>query len=263
MIKQIQQDSTLPLSPINDWELNLLEIYDTRKPGPYDFYFNYIRINDKVLEGDIIESGVYRGKTLLATALYLKEIGSSKKIYGFDSFNGFPPVYHEYDDLSAFDLLKTNNKITEQHYSAVKRNIFLKQKLSSVELNASDISKSRDFSNTSRSYIEQKIELLGLDNIILIEGPFSETMKGKNLPDRIFCAMFDCDLYSSYIDTFNFVWPRLNDGGLCQLDEYYSLKFPGARVACDEYLNNKPHQLLCSNKNPFDEFERWAVLKIK
>jgi hypothetical protein len=91
MMKQRQQDSTPPLSLINDWELNLLEIYDTRKPGPYDFYFNYIRINDKVLDGDIVESGVYRGKTLLATALYLKEIRSSKKYMDLIALMAFHP----------------------------------------------------------------------------------------------------------------------------------------------------------------------------
>jgi hypothetical protein len=35
-------------------------------------------------------------------ALMLKEIGSSKKVYGFDSFEGFPPVYHPNDDLRMF-----------------------------------------------------------------------------------------------------------------------------------------------------------------
>jgi hypothetical protein len=258
-----QQDSRPSFCPRYDWEFNTVEIYDYRKQGPFDFYFNYIRLNDKVFDGDIVESGVYRGKTLLGTALFLKEIGSTKKIYGFDSFSGFPPVYHKYDDISAFELLRTSNKISEQHYAAVKRNLQLKQKLSNVELNASSISKSSDFSNTSRAYIERKIELLGLDNIVLVEGPFSETMNSDALPNKIFCALFDCDLYKSYIDTFNFVWPRLNIGGLCQLDEYYSLKFPGGRIACDEFLKDKAHQLLSSDQNRFDEFERWAVLKLK
>ena len=258
-----QQEPSQQFCPTYDWEFNTLEIYDYRKPGPFDFYFNYIRINDKAFDGDIVESGVYRGKMLLATALYLKEIGSSKKVYGFDSFNGFPPIYHENDNISAFESLFSEGKISSSHYAAVQRNILLKNSLGNVTLNASSISKSSDFSNTSRSFLERKIEILGLDNIVLVEGPFSETMRESQAPNKIFCALFDCDLYASYLDTFNFVWPRLNISGLCQLDEYYSLKFPGGRIACAEYLRNMPHHLISSKANPYDEFERWAVVKLK
>ena len=54
--------------------------------------------NHNKIDGDIVESGVYKGSSLLAMGLLLKEIGSSKKVYGFDSFSGFPPVFHDYDD---------------------------------------------------------------------------------------------------------------------------------------------------------------------
>jgi len=49
-----------------------------------------------------LEAGVFRGKSILATALLLKEIGSPKKVYGFDSFSGFPPVIHDLDSLQEF-----------------------------------------------------------------------------------------------------------------------------------------------------------------
>ena len=67
------------LPPKYDWEFNVLETYDYRKPGPLDLYFNFIRTQALILEGDIVEAGVYRGRTILATALLLKEIGSDKK----------------------------------------------------------------------------------------------------------------------------------------------------------------------------------------
>lgn len=249
-------------APVHDWEFNVIELYNYRKPGPFDLYFDYIRLHDKLYDGDVVESGVFRGKTLLAAAMLLKEIGSSKKVYGFDSFSGFPPVIEASDDVATFDELFRVGAITAEHYAAVARNINLRNALAGGRTTATTISSSGNFANTSRALIEQKIKLLGLDNIVLVEGPFDQTMRDRSAaPAKIFAALFDCDLYKSHLDTFNFVWSRLNKGGLCQLDEYYSLKFPGARIATDEFLRDKDHYLFRAPVPPTDEFERWAVIK--
>src|SRR5262245_10322971 len=42
------------------------------------------------LDGDVIECGVYQGKTLLRMATWLKDGGIRKTIHGLDSFDGFP-----------------------------------------------------------------------------------------------------------------------------------------------------------------------------
>ena len=68
------------------------------------FWYQYIRQNIDI-EGDIFEFGVYKGASLIAVALILKELGSEKKIYGFDSFNGFPS-YSPLDALDCFDKYK-------------------------------------------------------------------------------------------------------------------------------------------------------------
>ena len=73
----------------DDWELDVLGIGNTRNNLFHlNKYFDLIRKHDKKIEGDIAEFGVYNGKTLLATALFLKKINSKKKLYGFDSFEG-------------------------------------------------------------------------------------------------------------------------------------------------------------------------------
>ena len=65
------------------------------------FWFDHIRNNALNDDGDIFEFGVYQGGSLISAALLLKEVGSKKTIYGFDSFTGFPS-YSEYDDLNCF-----------------------------------------------------------------------------------------------------------------------------------------------------------------
>ena len=73
------------------------------------------------MEGDIVESGVFRRRSLLATAFLLKELGSSKLVYGYDSFKGFSPVYHENDDVEAFELLHDEGIISSEHFAAVQK----------------------------------------------------------------------------------------------------------------------------------------------
>ena len=61
-----------------------------------------------------MRQGVFQGKALLGMALLLKKLGSNKKIYGFDTFSGFPPVYTPWDELSYFDEQLKQGIITEK-----------------------------------------------------------------------------------------------------------------------------------------------------
>ena len=93
----------------NNWEFNNFEIYNFNNPGSFDGYLKFIKKNHKKIKGDLIEAGVFRGKSLLAVALYLKKIKSKKKIYGFDTWAGFPKNLKQnfYDKKERWeDLLK-------------------------------------------------------------------------------------------------------------------------------------------------------------
>lgn len=244
-----------------DWEFNILGIYSYRKPGQLSGYFDYIREHHDRVEGDIVEAGVYKGRSLLAAGLLLKELGSAKQVYGFDSFQGFPAIHHENDDLSKFDDLLAEGRISQEHYEKVKRNVRFRSFTVGGEVSSENISLSGDFSQNCVHEVEKKIDFLGLDNVHLVPGPFADTMsEGQQSPTMIMAASLDCDLYSSYMAALPFVWPRLSPGGYIWLDEYYSLKFPGARIATDEYFSGKAakpqmHELLAG------DFERWYVKK--
>jgi hypothetical protein len=246
----------------SDWEFNVLGVYNYRRPGKLSHYFSFIEENFDRVEGDIVEAGVFQGRSLLATAMFLKEIGSSAQVYGFDSFAGFPPVYHEYDRVEYFKVLYEEGRISDEHYKAVEKNIILRGVTGKTGKNPADISTSGDFSNTSAEDIERKIEFLGLDNVHIVKGSFDDTfVKGRERPVSIMAALVDCDLYESYRVVLPFVWSRLSKGGYVFLDEYYSLKFPGARVATDEFFMDKGDkpQMHVRQKG---EFERWFVRKI-
>lgn len=133
------------LSLDKEWEYNVLGVLNAKKAGPLRFYFEFVRSNHSLLEGDIVEAGVYQGRSLLGMAMMLKEIGSDKKVYGYDSFSGFPPVYDSKDNFERFDELLLQRRITESHYRSAKRNILWRSQLSGSMVNPASISASSDF----------------------------------------------------------------------------------------------------------------------
>jgi hypothetical protein len=247
----------------NDWNFNLLNIYNFNKPGPLDYYFKYIKKNINKLEGDLVEAGVHNGKSLLATAIFLKRLKSKKKIYAYDSWAGFPSEYkdHPKDKFNNWKSLFKEKKITNFNYYEVKKNLkiikFLKKNSS---LNSYNISTSLNFSNCSIKELKNKIKFLMLDNIILKKGDFKETMKINNGPKKIMCALIDADLYESYNLSLPFIWNKLSKNGFIFLDEYYSLKFPGARIATNNFFKTKMQKPKMLSKRKLD-FERWGVFK--
>ena len=251
-----------------DWQYNVLNIYNPNKEGSLDRYYKFIKENHQKFDADICEVGVYQGKSILATALLLKELGSDKKVFGYDSFSGFPS-YHEYDELKHFDTMFKDGSVSEEHLKQVKLNLEYRKLFSESTIDTSDISSSGDFSDTSLDQIRKKIEFLGLDNIELIEGSYNLTMMedAKKSKRPFFAVLMDCDLYQSYQISLPFVWDRMSVDGYIFLDEYYSLKFPGARKAINEFCENKvkPQKYKTDPKwGRYDgDFERWYLRKME
>ena len=246
----------------DDWEFNVLGIYNYRKPGPLFHYFDYIIEHHDHIDGDICEAGVFKGRSLIATGLLLKELGSSKQVFGYDSFQGFPPIYHDNDDISKFDYLLKEGRISKNHYAKIQKNLTFRSIDEKKGLSAKNISLSGDFSSVRIEDVQRKIEFLSLDNVHLVPGAFFDTMIDVRVKTQKFmAALLDCDLYSSYKVALPFIWRRLAIGGYVFLDEYYSLKFPGARIATDKFFTtriDKPHKY----KEEPGDFERWYVRKL-
>lgn len=245
-----------------DWEFGVLGVYNYRKPGQFAGYYRFLIENHDRVEGDVAEVGVFRGSSLLATALLLRELGSSKLVWGFDSFSGFPG-YAEQDQLPVFTRLHQAGSISDQHLARVNRNIKLRQVTMGKPVDVTNVSTSGDFSSSPLTVLEKKIGYLGLDNIRLVKGDFAQTMVegGTQGPSALCAVLIDCDLYAGYQVSLPYTWKRLSRGGYMFLDEYYSLKFPGARLATDEFFADKPDKPQQHQPNP-GEFERWFVRRM-
>ena len=153
-------------------------------------------------------------------------------------------------------------RITKKHYNYVLQNLkfrslILNKKIK--KLNPQNISNSSNFSSVNYKMLKKKINLLKLDNIVLIKGNFNLTMK-KTFSKKIFSVLIDADLYKSYKTVFNFTWNKIEKNGIIYLDEYYSLKFPGAKIATDEIC--KEFDIKVEKFNQINgDFERWYMKK--
>lgn len=64
-----------------------------------------------------------------------------------------------------------------------------------------------------------------------------------DVPHRIAFAHIDGDFHSSTKDALRLVYPHLNPGAVCFVDDAPWAGLPGVKVALDEFLANKPEKL--------------------
>ncbi len=137
--------------------------------------------------GATVECGVYRGSTLLGVAHILRLRGIEARMYGLDSFEGFPAASPE-------DFLPDGSLHERAQAGA--------------------------FADTSCERLQAKIARLGYgDTITLIKGFFADTLPALS-SETFSLVHLDCDLYQSYMTCLEFFYRRTLPGGYIVFDEY-------------------------------------------
>lgn len=195
---------------------------NVRQMTLFGYFFNqYTKIKD--IEGDIVECGVGKGRTLLYLSFLSFKESKQRKVWGFDSFEGFPEPAKE-------DVSERNPK-------------------------------KGDWADTSITLIKGQLRKAGLpqkyieENVSLVKGFFPGTFTQYN-SKPIAILHVDVDLYQSYVDVLNFFYPFVVENGLILFDEYDEPKWPGAKKAVDEFLVQTQLTL------QYDEFvKKYFVIK--
>lgn len=258
---QVSRNPSARSERLEAWELNILGIYDVVSESPavgLEEWFAFLR-SSRDLAGDVCEFGVFRGRSLVAAALLLKWQGDARRVVGFDTFRGFPEP-SDYDDPKRFEEMAARGQISREHLRRVERNRELLESIGR-SLHPLQSSTSGAFDDTSRELVEEKARLAGvLDCIDLFEGDFSHTIDlPENKHRSVAAVLIDSDLHDGYRYVLPWAWDRLVPGGMIFLDEYYSLKFPGPRIAVDEFCEDRQIEpTLLRSDGPF---ERWALFR--
>lgn len=173
----------------------------------YDCFLEYLQ-KIKGLNGDIIEVGVYRGISLAILGALTNSLGINKIIYGVDTFCGMPDI--------VIDGLDNGFDEFGEPWAPGKGGHF-----------------PGDFKDTS---ILQVARMAPWGNIKLIPGIFP-ACANQIQSDKFCFAHIDVDIYNSYKDSYQYLWPRMVSGGaiICG-DDYDRPWLKGAKKAIDEMV---------------------------
>ncbi len=236
---------------LKDWYMNSISLPSHKSDLPLGPYFNFIKKKIYKIKGDLIEFGVFRGDSIISTALLLKRLGIKKKIYGFDTFEGFLKKKHKNDNPKIFQNLFKNKQINNFHFEWIKlREVALK----------SGFIQNHSWKNTSYNMVKNRIKKFKLEkDIILVKGDISKTL--NNFKSKSIAGVFmDCNLYEPHKKALSFSWKYLSKNGQIFLDDYFSLKYPGARIAINEFCKEQKIKVNKVNNYPGD-FPRYFLKK--
>lgn len=148
------------------------------------------------LPGAVAEAGVRDG----AFAQYINKYFSWKKLYLFDTFEGF-------------------------HNELVKNNMIAEEEVFEVNM---------DY----RGYHHELqgggiVPMPKPENVIIKKGFFPDT--ARNVEDMFCYVHLDMDIYQSTIDGLHFFWTKVVERGIIMIDDYYNDHCPGVKKAVDEF----------------------------
>jgi hypothetical protein len=215
---------------------------------------NIFLIFNKLLEnkdndGCYLECGVFRGGTLIPVINFIKtEIGIENwDIIGVDTFSGFPSAkeHHSNDLPSKFTELYNDGLITKDHFQKAKIRTNNFKDISHLETKYFDY----DFGDL--------FKFCNKNGVSLMKGKFEDIL--DDIERDISILYIDADLYESYLECLDKLYNNVVSGGSIIFDEYYSHKYPGARVAVDEFFKNKNGYF--EKYKTLEGFERWCFIK--
>jgi len=151
------------------------------------------------VEGDFIETGVWRGGTCIFMRAALAVYGiDDRKVYVADSFEGLPEPDPE--------------KCPDDQNDAL-------YKLSVLAI--------------SKEEVASNFKNYGLldDQVVFLKGWFKDTLPTAPI-EKLAILRLDGDMYESTIDGLNNLYPKLSKGGFCIIDDY---ALQGCQKAVDDF----------------------------
>lgn len=190
----------------------------------------------KVLDvkGSIVECGVNHGYGVMSWCKFsaiLEPVNLTRRIYGFDTFAGFPSL---------------SEKDRSSHSTGVKKG---------------DLSADTKAELERLSEIHDSTRFLGhIPKLTLIEGDAVQTIPQfiEENPHLVVSLLFmDFDLYEPTRVALEHFLPRMPNGAVVAFDELDNPLWPGETQAMLEFMGEHRFRL---NRCPFDPYIGYAVL---
>jgi O-methyltransferase len=165
------------------------------------------------IPGDIVECGVWKGGSMMAVALTLKEVDARRRLHLFDTFEGMTAPTASDRNISG-ELAST--------VMAAKQGVWARSPLDEVK---------------------EAMRSTGYDDALLtyVKGPVEDSLP-NHAPPSIALLRLDTDWYESTKHELRHLFPRLSVGGVLIIDDYGH--WEGTRKAVDEYISENRLRLL-------------------
>ncbi len=178
-------------------------------------FYNLLNKTSKV-KGDIVEFGIGRGRSLIILCYLLRELNLKKKLFAFDSFEGFGKIHNN-------DISIRNPKSGEWSGSPDKKyqynKTFIKQVL--------------------KTHLHEKSR----KSVYFVKGFIEKKLPKFNKLQKLSFVHCDVDLYLPHKIILENIWNKLSKNGIILFDDIEygikSKKFPGAVKAFKEFFYKK------------------------
>jgi hypothetical protein len=162
------------------------------------------------IAGTLVECGVWQGGSIMAMALTLLELGTTREIFLYDTFRGMTAP-------TSVDI-SVRGTVAADRYRAMVR-----------------ADKSSSWCYADRDTVLQNVVSTGYPPhlIHLVQGPVEVTLP-SNAPERIALLRLDTDWHDSTRHELVHLFPRVSQFGVLICDDYGH--WFGARKAVDEYF---------------------------
>jgi hypothetical protein len=177
----------------------------------------------KDIKGSIVECGVYQGSGVMAWAKIsetLEPYNFLRKVYGFDTFEGFPSVAEE-------DKSSSNASITKVGYLKPEYDVYTELLDCISALNETRLLKHQE-------------------KVILVKGDAMKTIPvflRENQHVLVSLLYLDFDLYEPTLLALKEFLPRMPKGAIIAFDELNDHKWPGETRALLEAFNLNHYKL--------------------
>ena len=169
-------------------------------------------LNTHSLEGDCVETGVFKGGSSMIMALTLQNIGQGETpIWLYDTYEGMPMPNSSERKLN--DSQRTAREI--HSIKTATGEGWCKCSLGKVKTNMQ--------------------KQTGYDNLIFVKGMVEDTLK-TDKPTKIRVLRLDTDFYESTKAGLEYLYPLVELGGYVLIDDYNA--FSGCKQAVNEYFND-------------------------
>jgi len=177
----------------------------------YDFFVSVRHVARQGIQGDIVEVGCWGGGALaVALACLQSEYELTRKVWGFDTFEGHPEP--SADELDVWG----NSQLMRYRESLAKGEDWCKVDIDQVRQNVKSVCAS-------------------IERLNLVKGKAEESLRLES-PEAVSVLRIDVDWYEPSLATLETLYPRLASGGVLIIDDYGH--HSGSRKAFDEFFGS-------------------------